>query len=469
MSTSGIGRSAGSVGRPDEGDEAAAPEGAQAAGAPEAAEAAPARGRGGKAAPAKAGAGEKAPGEAKAARRPGSSGIDSTLLRTALEGRVPAGHGAHARDAARAAALPSGRDAVHGAAVHAAQRRSDPSADTKLLSGARHDQRALLADCRSVAKDLGLKLEREGSKSAVSSSGRGRAEASGRSTLDADGLRAEGRASASYGAAGRRSGAVDGRLGSASGSIAGEAQAYARADGRASVGKDGLKAQGSAEVGVRVRVEVDGEFRTKGVRIGGERLDVNGKIHGEAEVSAYARVDADVAATQAPPRLIVVANAKAFAGAKAAAHGSIGLGDFVRVNASAEAWAGAGAEAGVVAGYDDGKLRLGFNAGAAVGVGAGFSFCVEIDVKKIAGSLISAATGGLIDIDVLFDRGDGSPPIQLAQIELMFPPYVESTGAAGAIEVDRAQQTIRFEERKRERDAAERHVRAAVTAKAGRA
>ncbi len=214
---------------------------------------------------------------------------------------------------------------------------------------------------------------------------------------------------------------------------------------------------------------VDGEFRTKGVRIGGERLDVNGKIHGEAEVSAYARVDADVAATPSPPRLIVVANAKAFAGAKAAAHGSIGLGDFVRVNASAEAWAGAGAEAGVVAGYDDGKLRLGFNAGAAVGVGAGLSFCVEIDVKKIAGALVSAATGGLIDIDVLFDRGDGSPPIQLAQIELLFPPYLQSTAAAGVVEVDRAQQTVRFEERRRERDAAERHVRAAVQAKAGRA
>src|SRR5690606_23080042 len=117
---------------------------------------------------------------------------------------------------------------------------------------------------------------------------------------------------------------------------------------------------------------------TAGVTIGGKRVDVNGQLHAEAEVSARAEVEADVAATIRPPRVLCDLQAEAFAGVKAGVEGRIGLGDFLSVTGYAEAWAGAGAEVGIIAGYDDGKLRFGFNAGAAVEVGAGAGFCVEI-------------------------------------------------------------------------------------------
>jgi hypothetical protein len=218
-------------------------------------------------------------------------------------------------------------------------------------------------------------------------------QASGTGSIGISGAQAQGQARGSLGIEGEVSGRLNSALLDANARVAADASVYAEASGSGSVNRDGFRASGHAGVGARAQVEVDADFRTAGTTIGGERVDLNGNVHAVAEVSARAEVNADVAATIRPPRALVEIGGEAFAGARAGVEGEVGIGDFMTLSGHAEAWAGAGAEFGVVAGYDDGKLRFGFNMGAALEVGAGAGFGIEIDVMAIA----NAATGGLAE------------------------------------------------------------------------
>jgi hypothetical protein len=177
------------------------------------------------------------------------------------------------------------------------------------------------------------------------------------------------------------------------------AEAYANASGNAKLDATGLRANVKGEIGVSASAEAKADFRTAGIDLGGERLDIRGEGRVRATAEAKAEGTAKVDATINPPRASVDIGGRAFAGVKAEAEGKIGIGDFASVSGRIGAWAGAGAEAGVKLGYEDGKLRFGFNAGAAVGYGVGGSWGVEIDVKKIANAAIGTglqmATKGL--------------------------------------------------------------------------
>jgi hypothetical protein len=222
------------------------------------------------------------------------------------------------------------------------------------------------------------------------------AHAKGQMTLNAtDGLRAQGHAGANVSGYAH----LDGSLRSAllNADVQGRAGGHLGANVHGSVvanAQDGFRLKAGADAEAMVRAEMKGQFQTLGLNVGGERLDVNGNVHAYAEAGAYARADVDVAASIQPPRLGLDAKAGAFAGAKAGVVGKIGLGEFVSVTGKAEAWAGAGAEAGLIAGFDKGKLRLGFHAGAAVKAGAGTEWSVEIDVAK----MLKSFAGGTLQI-----------------------------------------------------------------------
>jgi hypothetical protein len=228
-----------------------------------------------------------------------------------------------------------------------------------------------------------------------------RAHAKGSAKLDAKGLKAH----ADVGGTARVG--VDGRAALKTdvveGNLAGKAEAKVFAHGRAdaTVDSKGLRADVSGRAGAEARAEVNADFRTTGVTLGGERVDINGRAKGyvTAGATAEGRIKAD--ATISPPRLNADVGGKAFAGVKAGVRGEIGVGGFIKAKGHAEAWAGAGAEGGLKLGYDDGKLRIGLGGGAAAGYGVGVGGSVEIDVKKMANIAASVVTNPLAAVGQL--------------------------------------------------------------------
>jgi hypothetical protein len=253
-----------------------------------------------------------------------------------------------------------------------------------------------------------------------------RAEAAGASHLGVDGLAAAGHAETKAGFEGAVAGRLRSALLDADARLGAEALLYGEAEGQVTANwREGMRARGCAEIGARAQLTYDAAFQTAGCTIAGQRVDLNGEVHANAELSARAGVDADIAATIRPPRMLCEAKAEAFAGAKAGVDASIGLGDFITVTGTAEAWAGVGAEAGIICGYDDGKLRLGFSAGAAAELGAGAGLAVEIDIGALAGALVAGDVdpADVADLMLLLEPLASQPdgvrePVQQALEEL---------------------------------------------------
>lgn len=192
----------------------------------------------------------------------------------------------------------------------------------------------------------------------------GGAEAEVQGRFETDALQASGRARAAY-------------------------EAYGQVDGR--VGFDGLNYgyDLKAQYGARVAAEAEGAFRTAGVDVGGERIDINGQGRVIAEAGAFAEGEADV--DIGLDGIQAELGGSAFAGARAMAQGEVGIGDLVKVKGEAGAWAGIGVEGKANIAFKDGKLAIGLAGGVAKVVGAGYEGTVEIDVKKIG---LTAASAG---------------------------------------------------------------------------
>ncbi len=220
----------------------------------------------------------------------------------------------------------------------------------------------------------------------------GQAFAKGQATLNSqDGLKAQGELGAELKVGGRLNANVQNALLQSNTQI--DAGASLGVKGRGNIQADLTGIQGKGNVGAQAMVGVQAQNQTRsiGLEVGGERLDVNSNVKATAIAGAKAGAEVDVAATIVPPRAGVEAEAGAFAGAKAGVEGKMGLGDFVSVKGKVEGWAGAGAQAGLIAGLKDGKLRFGFHAGAAVEVGGGFKWSVEVDVQKIAKAMVGGS------------------------------------------------------------------------------
>lgn len=163
----------------------------------------------------------------------------------------------------------------------------------------------------------------------------------------------------------------------------------------------------SAGIGmdVRKRGTVGGFIDSKGDKFVGANGSLGGGLYGDASASQSGRIgNVDIRnRVGADGFLGTEANAKAGFSKKGA---TIGAGAFsggrvgadigtdagpVGYGARGEAWAGAGIEGDVHAGYRDGKLKFGASGGAALGIGGKVGLEAEIDVRRIGNGVKDGA------------------------------------------------------------------------------
>jgi hypothetical protein len=228
-----------------------------------------------------------------------------------------------------------------------------------------------------------------------------------------DGVKAHGEAGVNVTATRSDGVSTSGKYGTADASYTATATAGAKATGDASLGADGLKAKADLRVGVSA--EVKGQAKVESKPIGGvPGLTAYAGVEGQVKVGAEAYATGEVALTK--DKAVVKGEAGAFAGVEAKVTGRAGVGP-LGVTGTAAGWAGVGAKAEFNAGYENGKLKLSFGAGAALGYGGYLKGGVEIDVgkaKQIAEHVVDKVADGakkLADAD-----GDGKLSINDAKV-----------------------------------------------------
>ncbi|MCB9641045.1 MAG: hypothetical protein H6728_12210 [Myxococcales bacterium] len=252
-----------------------------------------------------------------------------------------------------------------------------------------------------AANNLGLRSTAEGSiggqtQAALIDNGqtfvgaRAQATAEGSASIGADGLHAQGNAEARAGLYAETQGQITGDYGTLAGSAGARAEVYAQAEGSASLDLNGLNVQGGARIGAEVSADVHGSYTTPPVTIGGVDMtagvDANARVAAQAEASATGRVQI----TGNPPTAIIEGEVGASAVVKAEADATIHAGPF-SVTGSAYASAGAEARAHGSIGFDDGKLTISGGLGAALGIGAGADVAITVDVGAIGDAAVGLA------------------------------------------------------------------------------
>ncbi|MGF1526643.1 MAG: hypothetical protein ACFCBW_07615 [Candidatus Competibacterales bacterium] len=175
-------------------------------------------------------------------------------------------------------------------------------------------------------------------------------------------------------------------------------EAFGASRGAAYLGPLGAAAGIEGQAGVRVLSgQLGGKAATDfdALRIGETDINPSVEAGAKAYVGAEARGQASVSFT--PTNLGAKVGGEAFAGAKAAAYGAVGLGEVGKVGGGVEAYAGVGVKGEAKLEFEDGKLSFGLSAGAALGVGLGAEVKVELDFSAIA-DLGSEAIKGAIGI-----------------------------------------------------------------------
>jgi hypothetical protein len=185
-------------------------------------------------------------------------------------------------------------------------------------------------------------------------------------------------------------GSTQGRYGEASYNANAQAEAKASVDAQGSLDTNGLDASVNARVGVGAEAKVNGKAQTQIGRVAG--VDINASVEGTARVSAEAAAEANgrVQVTRNPPTAIAEGSVGVSAVAKAEGDIKASAGPF-SVSANAYGSVGAEAKASGVIGYEDGKVRIGGNIGAALGIGGGAGVNVEVDVAQIGEMAKNAA------------------------------------------------------------------------------
>jgi hypothetical protein len=125
------------------------------------------------------------------------------------------------------------------------------------------------------------------------------------------------------------------------------------------------------------------------VLLGGVDAALHTVINGDAYVGAVAEGGAILTLSwdDFMKKSYLQLGGQAFAGAAASISGSMSLGKLVGVNASADAYAGAGAKALLKVGFEDGTLHVDTGLGAAVAVGAGYDLGVSVNFLEIGKGL----------------------------------------------------------------------------------
>lgn len=177
-------------------------------------------------------------------------------------------------------------------------------------------------------------------------------------------------------------GKTSGKYGEAQYTAEAKAEAKASVTAKGKLDTNGLDLTVGARASASVEASVTGKATTKSVNVGG--VPMNAGVEGSAKVSAEVAAEATgrVKVTRNPPTAIAEGTVGVSAVAKAEAEVKASAGPF-SVKASVYASAGAEAKATGIIGYENGKLKIGGSAGAALGVGAGGAVAVEVDVKMI--------------------------------------------------------------------------------------
>jgi len=243
---------------------------------------------------------------------------------------------------------------------------------------------------------------------------RATATAEGKASIGTDGIKAEGKLEAKAGLYDEVSGKTTGAAGTLEGSLVNKAEARAELSGSAKLDLNGLEVKAKAEVGVEVSSEVKAKYTTPGVNVGGVNVDASVDARGKASLEAKASVEGKVAITGDPPTLIAEGEAGASAVAKLEGDVTLRGGPF-SVKASGYVSAGAEAKASGIIGYEDGKLKIGGSLGAALGVGGGGKVQVEIDLKQIKDIGVGLAKDGLMKAGADLD-GDGKLTMKDAKV-----------------------------------------------------
>jgi hypothetical protein len=156
----------------------------------------------------------------------------------------------------------------------------------------------------------------------------------------------------------------------------------AKASGSGSIDADlksgKLKAQGQIEARVSlVHAEAEAQFRY-GV--------VEGRGSATAQVGAKAQAQGSLDVDLKNRKVVAEGRASAIVGASATAEGEISAGG-VGAKGRAGVRAGAGVEVGGKFGYDNGKVTVGFNIAAALGIGFDLGFEISLDFNKISDTI----------------------------------------------------------------------------------
>ncbi|MET8471995.1 putative T7SS-secreted protein [Streptomyces sp. NPDC006422] len=166
--------------------------------------------------------------------------------------------------------------------------------------------------------------------------------------------------------------------------------------GRASFSALGV--EGSAGVGVEDgRLQAQASGKAYLAQATAEGKYEAGLFEAAGKAQAFAGADASAKASVGLDGAHL--GGEAFAGAKASAEGHASVAG-VGVGGTAEGWAGAGVSAHVDAGMEDGKLVIGADVGAAIGVGGKLGGQVEVDPGKV----VDAVGDG---VDAVKDWGGG--------------------------------------------------------------
>lgn len=155
---------------------------------------------------------------------------------------------------------------------------------------------------------------------------------------------------------------------------------------------------------VAAGVQVKGEIKSQSAHIAGRDVNVSLGAKVQPFVGAEASSFGWVEVNARQPKASIDFGAGVFAGAKARANVDFGVkdGELLKLRATAEGWAGVGADAGVSVGFSKGRFSLGASAGVGLGIGGKVGFEVEIDVVE-TGKMAAKLGYQAIDRD-----GDGS-------------------------------------------------------------
>jgi hypothetical protein len=179
---------------------------------------------------------------------------------------------------------------------------------------------------------------------------------------------------------------------------------YASANANASSGVDFMKlyqrSGASAEADV-ARAEGDVAYDTPSVTVEGVALHDHDEEHALASVGAQAHAGESVEI--GPSGVAANLNVGASVGARVDASASDSIRDaqgrtLFGVTANVHGTAGAEADAHLDVSFKDGDLHLGFGLGAALGLGGGFDFGIDIDPGAIADDAWKMLKTGASDV-----------------------------------------------------------------------